>query len=258
MSGVINVGGENADYNNMYEFLLTLSRCGVDDSLVVKLCSDSIYGPFVMPAVFGTTEEHYVVFEPSGERVKFVSDGGATPYIANMAEASNVHLRNIDFVRRSGALTNMVVLGINSNDCHFEGCTFTDSASSATSAIEAMIASDHANNVYVKGCTVKGGNKGVDISGRTLELRSTGATVERCYFSGQGTSAVQVQYMDNVSVQKNEMYDVASNTSYVLMANGTEGSGSLSPLSSIWPFSASSNTVISSWSRRLPSCRHSA
>lgn len=223
MSGVINVGGENADYNNMYEFLLTLSRCGVDDSLVVKLCSDSIYGPFVMPAVFGTTEEHYVVFEPSGERVKFVSDGGATPYIANMAEASNVHLRNIDFVRRSGALTNMVVLGINSNDCHFEGCTFTDSASSATSAIEAMIASDHANNVYVKGCTVKGGNKGVDISGRTLELRSTGATVERCYFSGQGTSAVQVQYMDNVSVQKNEMYDVASNTSYVLMANGCYG-----------------------------------
>ena len=37
MSGVRNIGGTNAHFNTIEEFLFSLSRCGVDDSLIVRL-----------------------------------------------------------------------------------------------------------------------------------------------------------------------------------------------------------------------------
>jgi len=225
LSGVRYVGGENADYNTMEEFLFSLSLCGMDDSLVVKLSSDSVYRPFRMPSVNGLTQSHYLVLEPQGERVKVLFDNDNTQYMVNLEDADNVRLRRMDFVRRSGALTNMVVMGQNSANCVLENCTFIDSVSNPAAAmrIAAMVASGFADNLTVRGCRFIGGAVGVDISGQAMDLRSTGATVERCYFSGQYSNALKVQNMTNVTVTKNELYDVTSNSSYVLQAYACYG-----------------------------------
>lgn len=223
LNGVRNVGGPNADYATIEEFLFSLSLCGVNDSLVVRLSSDSVYRPFRLPSIDGVTQQHYVVFEPQGERAKVLFDNDGTSYMVNMVNANNVRFRNIDFVRRNGALTNMVTMGVNSDNCIFEGCTFTDSASSANSRIEAMIYSGYADNLTVRNCSFIGGGIGVDISGQAIDLRSSGATVERCYFTRQYTNALNVANMNNVTVKRNEMYDVMSNDSYVMQINACYG-----------------------------------
>lgn len=225
LNGVRNIGGENADYNTIEEFLFSLSRCGVDDSLVVRLTPGS-YPPFAMPEVDGLTEQHYIVFEPAGESATIYADATTgTQYMVNLANVDNMRFRNIDFVRRGGALTNMVALGLNSANCRFEGCRFLDSVASTTASmrITSMLYSGYADNLTVRGCTFVGGGIGVDISGRAADIRSTGGVVERCYFSGQYNNAVRVQYMDNVTVEGNEMYDVQSNSSYVLLAYACYG-----------------------------------
>ncbi len=225
LSGVRNVGGENADYNTMEEFLFSLSLCGMDDSLVVRLSSDSVYRPFRVPMVNGLTQQHYLVFEPQGERVKVLFDNDTAQSIVNLVNTDNVRFRRMDFVRRSGALTNMVVMGENSANCVLENCTFTDSVADpdANMRIAAMVASGFADNVTVRGCRFIGGAVGVDISGQAMDMRSTGATVEGCYFSNQYSNALKVQNMNNVTVTKNELYDVTSNSSYVLQAYACYG-----------------------------------
>lgn len=225
LSGVRNIGGPNADYNTIEEFLFSLSRCGVNDSLRVRIAKGS-YKPFVVPEVDGVTQQHYVVFEPLTDSVTiYADDTTGTSYIVDVPNASNIRFRNIDFVRRGGELDYMVRLGENSEYCRFDNCRFIDSAATTTGnmMIEALLYNDYADHVTVRNCRFIGGGIGVDIHGQAMDMRSTDAVVERCYFSGQYTNAVNVQNMTNVTVTKNEMYDVMSNGSYVLQAYACYG-----------------------------------
>ena len=217
MHGVRHIGGENGDYNNINEFLFSLNQCGVDDSLVVKIAG-GVYTPFVVPEIDGISAAHYVVMEPEeGQTVTIVSDGVAT-VLGDMTSSGYFRLRNLNFVRTSGPLSNMVLLGAASTGVMIENCTFTDSLENPTSSlrIESLLNTGFANNVIIRGCTFTGGGVGVDISGQASDIRSSNNTMTRCVFYNQYSSAVTVGNQDNITVEKNEMYDVLSNSSYVL------------------------------------------
>lgn len=229
LNGVRNVGGVNADYSTIEELLFSLSRCGINDSLVVKLAPGS-YPPFVMPEIDGLTQQHYIVFEPASGNVTLYSDATTEAQnIVDLSNVSNIRFRNINFVRRSGALANMVIMGEGSSDYRFENCRFVDSIGSAVASmrIGAMVNSGFANDVVVRGCEFVGGGIGVDISGHASDLRSTGATVENCLFSNQYTNALRVQYVTNALVEHNELYDVQSNSSYVMLIYACYGNVSV-------------------------------
>ena len=221
LSGVRNIGGDNADYNDIEEFLFSLSRCGLGDSLIVKLAPGD-YPPFSMPSVSGLSAEHYLVFCPQDSgRVTLYSDNttGADA-IVNLTEVSNIRFRGINFVRRSGALTNMVVLGMTSHNCHFERCTFVDSMSNvaASMRIGSMLSMGFSNGLYVEGCTFEGGTVGLDLSGQANDMHSSGVKVFNNYFHLQNTNAIKMQFLSNSVVKHNELYDVTDNSSYVLLA----------------------------------------
>lgn len=223
MSGVRNIGGANADFNTMEEFLFALSRCGINDSLVVKL-APGYYQPFKVPAFDGGSAQHYVVFEPASGNVTFYSADTAES-IADVSEASYVYFRNLNFVRRSAPLTNMVLLGLNSTGCHIEQCSFIDSVSNpaANMRIGAMINTGYANNTTIDGCTFRGGKKGVDVKGQAPDILSLGNIVRNCYFENQYEYAVDASNQSNLLIDKNEMYDVLSLTMGVLQLNACSG-----------------------------------
>ena len=227
LSGIIHIGGPTPDYRNIDEFLFSLSRCGINDSLVVRISPDSCYKTFSMPEVDGLTEQHYIVFEADGAGYATIYADATTntPYIANLANAGNIKFRNINFVRRGGELSYMVALGENSDNCSFDSCNFLDSvtATSANMRITALLHSGFSDNLAVRNCTFVGGGIGIDLTGQAVDMRATGGTVEHCYFSGQYTNAVRAQYMNNVVVEHNEMYNVTSNSSYVLLAYACYG-----------------------------------
>lgn len=225
LGGVRNIGGPNADYNTIEEFLFSLSRCGVNDSLRVRIAAGS-YPPFVVPEVDGITQQHYIVFEPQTSGVTiYANDTTGASCIVEVPNTGNIRFRNINFVRRGGSLNYMLKLGENSVNCRVEGCRFIDSVANATGdmLIGAMFFNSYADNVTLRGCRFEGGNIGADIRGQAIDLRANNATVERCYFSRQYTNAVNVQNMNNVTVTKNEMYDVMSNGSYVMQAYACYG-----------------------------------
>lgn len=225
LSGVRYIGGATPDYNTIEEFLFSLSQCGLSDSLIVKLAPGS-YAPFTMPVVNGLAGNNYLVFQPISNGVILYADAntGANE-IVNLTNVQNVRFRDINFVRRGGALTNMVTLGATSQNCRFDRCEFVDSLANPAAAqrISAMIYSGFAANLTVDGCTFRGGNIGVSLVGQSADARAQNGTVTRSFFENQYNNAVNVSYMAGVSIERNEMYDVTSNASYVLLVYSCSG-----------------------------------
>lgn len=231
MHGVRNIGGPNKDFNTIEEFLFSLSRCGVDDTLIVRL-APGCYPAFTMPAVNGITAAHYLVFEPqtdTAETIIYMSDSLNGLWVVNLEEVAHVRFRGLSFVRRSGALDNIVLLGPNSEDCRFEGCTFVDSLANpeASMRIGSMIHSGYSDGLQVTGCTFVGGLVGVKAVGASTEILSSGVVIRGNHFSNQYNNAVQAVYQTNLVIDGNEMYDVLTNGGFVAQVNDCSGSISL-------------------------------
>lgn len=223
MHGERHVGSDNADFKTIEDFLFALESCGVDDSLVVKL-APGLYKRFTMPTVTGLSEQNYIVFEPENGMVELYSADSAIS-IVDLKKVSHVRFRNIDFVRRAGMLTNMVELGITSNGCRIEGCTFVDSLSNPAPVfrIAAMINTGYANDIVIDSCSFVGGKVGVAVAGQATDMRSTNNTVKRCLFRNQYENAVNVSFQTDVVIDHNEMYDVLTSTMGVLIVNYCDG-----------------------------------
>ena len=218
MHGVRNIGGPTPDFNNIEEFLFSLSQCGVNDSLVVKLAAGD-YPPFSMPFVSGLSAQNYIAFEPAAGAVVTIRDNGVATDMVNMENTPYVRLRNLRMVRSVGALDNVIKMGENSTACRVEGCTLIDSIDNPPSSlrIDAMINTGFANNVLIHDNTITGGDIGVDLAGQASDNRSQHNRVLNNIFYRQFSSAVKVGNQSNVTVDRNEMYDVMSNSSYVLV-----------------------------------------
>ena len=227
MNGVRNIGGSAPDFEDISKFLIALNRCGIDDSLVVRLAPGS-YSPFTMPAVAGLSREHYIVFESMDEDEQAVlySDNTCTQgSIVNVETVANMRFRNLTFSRRSGALSEMVKLAQTSVNCRFENCFFVDSLENPVAAerIESMISGNFADSMLVDSCIFVGGKVGVDVSGQASDIRSIGNIVRRSLFYNQYDDAINVSNQTDVIIEDNEMYDVLSNTKYVLMMSDCYG-----------------------------------
>ena len=231
MHGVRQIGGNGANFATMDQFLFALSSCGVDDSLVVKLAPGE-YPPCTIPVIPGSSTSNYVVFKPLTNNVSMVmapEPASGESVIVNMEQATNVMFRNIKFVRHEAvagiSYPSMVRLGMNSLNCRFEGCEFVDEVVDpvATLRINSLISSGYADNITVEGCTFRGGKIGVEIRGMASDARSQNNTVRGSVFYNQYENAVSVQNQTNAVVEKNEMYDVLSNTNYVLLVSECYG-----------------------------------
>lgn len=226
MGGVRNIGGSNANFNSIEEFLFSLSRCGIDDSLIVRLAPGS-YPAFTMPTVTGLSDQHYIVFEALGNvrPILYADSMQSQTSIVDLTAVNNIRFRNVDFVRRNGVLTDMVTMGVASSNCQFEACRFIDSLPNppASMRIAAMINSGYANNLLVDTCLFNGGRVGVDIKGEAPDIRSNGNVVRRSIFNNQYENAVKVENQDNIMIVSNEMYDVYSNSGYVVQLSECYG-----------------------------------
>ena len=237
MSGVRTVGDSNADYATIGQVLMALSRCGIDGNLTVKL-ADGVYPGFQMPRIDGLCDTQRVVFEPADSNVTILSSVDSSRNIlVDMTKVSYVEFRNIKFVRTANAMTNMVALGSGSVGCRFIGCSFIDSVATnvASMRIESMINSGNASNLLVDSCYFEGGAIGVKLAGYSINVRSNHNKVLHSVFRNQYTNAVSATNQNNVQVCNNEMYDVRSNASYVLLAYHCYDSVQIRPISCIRP-----------------------
>lgn len=227
MHGIRNIGGASPHFNSIEEFLFSLSRCGIDDTLIVRLAAGN-YPAFTMPVVPGVSESNYIVFEPrssaSNARPVIYSDESNTlSSIVNLEQTSNIRFRNINFVRIGGPLTDMVTLGGNSVNCRFEGCVFNDMLLNpvASLRINSLLNSGNADSLFVDTCTFTGGNIAVNAKGPAPDDYAMGLTVKRSSFTNQYSNAIKVEYMGKVLIADNTMMDVLSNGSYVVLLNGS-------------------------------------
>lgn len=231
MNGVRTVGNADCDFLNMDELLITLSRCGIDDSLIVRLAPGE-YQPFTLPVVPGLSEQNYLVFEgmPTGRTVIYTDNTIGATALINLTAGHDVRLRNLDLIRRSVAdgvptLSEMVRLGGNSDRCYIENCRLIDSVDNpvASMRISQMINSGNADYLTVRNCDIRGGQYGVNVTGMAADIRSIGSSVVGSVFHNQYTSAIRVENQTNVVIDSNQLYDVMSNSNYVLMMTNCNG-----------------------------------
>ena len=230
MGGVRNIGGDSPHFNTIDEFLFSLKRCGMNDSLIVRVAPGK-YNAFTIPNISGLTDEHYLVFESmESEHAIVYSDSNNTQNsTVNLENVADVRFRNMDFVRINGPLTYMVKTGQNSSRLYFTGCHFIDSISNPPTAlrIESMLSNSYAEHLYVDSCTFVGARIGCDIKGRSIVDYSSDVAIRHSTFRNQAENAIKVEYMIDVVIDDNEMYDVYSNSYYVLQLNSSEGNVSV-------------------------------
>ena len=221
LSGVLQVGGANADYATLDNFLFSLSRCGVDGPLTVKL-SAGAYSAMTIPVIPGSSSTNTVTFEPLSDSVWFEADANTTTLV-DLRTVAHLRFHNIGFVRpqTATALQYMVRMSGSSNDCQFENCWFEDNGSNY---VAALIASSGADSIVIDRCRLQGGATGVDFTGNGPESHSIDNQVLHSEFSAQSTTAIKAMYQDNVLIDSNFLNDVTSSVSYVLLMQGCSGS----------------------------------
>ena len=217
LNGVRYVGGANANYNTIEEFLFSLSQCGVDDSLVVKLAT-GVYPPFTMPVVNGLSAHNYIVFTPAEGADVLIRSNSSTTDLINMENTPYVRLRGLRMARTAGALENMVKMGMASTACRVENCTLIDSVDNPPTVmrIGSMINTGFADNVIISGNTITGGDVAINVVGQADDVRAQHNRVVGNVTYNQFSSAVRVTNQSNILVSRNELYDALGNSDYVL------------------------------------------
>lgn len=224
LSGVLQVGGTNADYATLDNLLFSLSRCGVDAPLTVKL-APGVYGEMSIHAIPGSSTTNTVTFEPLSDSVWFEATPNMTTLI-DLRTVSHVRFRNIGFVRpRTAAnLQYLVRLSSNSNDCQFVNCWFEDKGANYMAS---LIASEGADSIVVDRCRMHGGLIGVNFTGNGPDNHSVDNSVLHSTFEGQTTNAIKALYQDYVVIDSNFLNNVSSSASYVLLLQGCSNSSRL-------------------------------
>lgn len=221
MSGVRQVGGANADYATLDNFIFSLTSCGVDGPLTVKLAGGA-YAGMTLPAVPGLSATNTITFEPLSDSVWFEADATMT-MLVDLRSVAHVRFHNIGFVRpqTATALQYLVRMSSTSDDCQFVGCWMEDNG---TAYLSSLIASAGADALIIDRCRMQGGSIGVDLTGLGPESRSVDCAIQHSTFSGQNINAVKVVYQDNALIDSNFLNNVRSNASYVLFMQGCSGS----------------------------------
>ncbi|KWW42441.1 MAG: CARDB domain-containing protein [bacterium F083] len=220
MNGVRRVGGDNADYATMEQFLFSLSHCGVDGPLTVKL-TPGRYDAVVLPVVPGLSSSSPVTFEPLSDSVWFEADVSTTALV-DLQRVAYIRFRNIGFARPASATATrcLVQMASSSPDCRFVNCWLADSGATP---VAALIATTGADSLLVDSCSLQGGAIGLDLTGLASDNHSRGSRVAHSDFRAQNVTAVKAVYQDDLTVDSNWMNNVKTNASYVLLFQSCGG-----------------------------------
>lgn len=229
MRGVRYVGGSNANYNTLEEFIYSASLCGVDSVLTVKLAG-GIYTPHTFLAIPGASHTNYVQFEPvdPNDTVFFANpkaNGTNVNYLANLQRAKYLRFKNIKFVSYSAntayyATQYPVRMSINSTDIHFQNCDFREVK--GTNTIEntvtlAHIYSGGADSLVVDNCTFYRATTGISAVGPAVDNLAKGIVLKNNFLTMQKNSAIEVRNQRGAVVEHNNVDQVTTNASYVLL-----------------------------------------
>lgn len=224
-SGTRTIGsGAGAHFASLEKCLYTLSRCGIDAPLTIKLPA-GVYDVAKFPYIPGTSASNYVTFEPATPTaiVTFrrarqgVNSNAAS--LVDLTEARSIRFKNIRFsngVNADNRCNVLARLGRRSSNCQFLNCQFVDS-NTVTNSAQSLIYSGYADSLLVKNCNFFGGTVGVDVSGPASDDRSTNNTVQFNDFANQVNTAIRVVNQNHVLVDSNYCNDVLTNASYVIL-----------------------------------------
>lgn len=224
-SGTRTIGtGASAHFASLDKCLYTLSRCGIDGPLTIKLPA-GVYDVTTFPFIPGTSAANYVQFEPATATAQVTfrrtrrGVSANAPILADLTAARSIRFKNIRFSNGTYADNRcnvLVRLGRVSSNCQFLNCTFVDS-NAVTASAQSLLNSGYADSLLVKNCTFYGGTIGIDCNGPAADVRSNNNTIQFNDFADQVNTAIRVVNQNHVLVDSNYCNDVKTNASYVIL-----------------------------------------
>src|SRR5574344_387968 len=235
MHDSVTVGSPSSNYSSMSRFLYTLSQCGVNGPLRVKLAPGT-YAPITMPLVPGTSATNYVQFEPANGLANSVTftpttaNGSTTVSLVDLRTSNHIRFNKINFSSNAATfpVTYLARMGTASTGCQFLHCNFTEvrgttSGAQTYTAASALIYSGGADSMLVDRCTFARGTIGVSMVGPASDNMAHGNRLLRSTFENQGNSAAVIRNQVAAVVDSNTMNNVLTNASYVLLLQDCSG-----------------------------------
>lgn len=221
MHGTVSIGGDEADYANMEQFLFVVSRCGVDSILNVDL-EPGLYSSFTMPAVNGLSPNAYINFRAIDGDVIFRSSAN-DEYLIDLSNTHHIHFENIDFVRteyNSLRMLGLIKLEPVSSDCHFVSCRFVDSNANQ---LTQLIHSGGADSLTFEKCTFYRGQVSLALTGEAADSRALYNRVHGCTFITPRFSAIEAKNQTRVVIDSNYFDNAQTNDRYLLRVQYCDG-----------------------------------
>lgn len=222
MSGVRQIGGTNANYNTIDEFLEALYRCGVNGPLTVNLSAGIYNQQMSMPPVQGVSDSNTITFRPlDGDTNSVVIRVPATASCAlNMDSSSYVVFDGLRFETSARAVGNtsaLVRFSQNSHHCKFLRCQFIDSTNAG---LAHLVNSNSMNYLTIDRCYFHGGATALQLVGRDTNNLSSGNIVCHSYFDMPKNVALRLEKQNSPLIDSNYFYSTQNNSlSVVYVAN---------------------------------------
>lgn len=219
MSGTRQIGGTNANYNTIDEFLEALLRCGVNGPLTVNIAAGTYDQQINMPPVAGVSDTNTITFRPlngdtSSVIIRVPSDATCA---LNMDSSAYVTFNGIRFVaaqRALGSTTAMVRFSRNSHHCTLTRCTLIDSTSAG---LTHLVNSNTMSNLTIDRCYFYGGKTALQLVGTDTNNLSHNNIVRFSYFNSQKNIALRLENQNSPLVDSNYFNNVTTNTSAVML-----------------------------------------
>lgn len=180
LSGPLNIGGANADFNTLEDFFITLANCGMNGPIIAKLASGTYSSSqFQFNSLFvGQSATNTITFEPqSGNAadVTIVDDQNVSGRGAiTINGTGHLTFNNLTIQGKTGGTWSMGVVftgGICTNvkitNCiiNISNSTTTSNLFSGIARIQAATGSSGDNEIEIRGNTITGGTYGIHYLG---------------------------------------------------------------------------------------------
>ncbi|RPH33061.1 MAG: hypothetical protein EHM93_06485 [Bacteroidales bacterium] len=221
LSGEYTIGGSSPDFVKIGDAIDFVANYGITGNVTFKIRPGTYNEQLLLPNIKGASTDKYITFIPENQENKDVviafdpSSNELENFVVQLANNANTVFRGITFENNSQFKGRVVELIGNNQNVSFINCSFNGLLEASSSYDASLVFSENsvANSIQFTGNTFLNGNKAVDFNGRS-DSYSKNISIKSNAFINQYNYAIRISYINNLSLEKNQVNKNTNNSYY--------------------------------------------
>jgi hypothetical protein len=215
LSGTYTIGGTVGPNNfaTLDSAINVLTGCGVSGPVTFNMAAGTYTRSWILNSIQGASATNTITFNGASANTTTIASPAGTTNAWIFNGTSHIKFQNVHLNAQNSPRA--IWLRENANNLTFENCRITcDTVTTlfnsgvilaTNSETSPTTAGNNANNITVKNCEIKGGYYGISIYGTSTTVYNQGVTIEDCDFKQIWGYAINLYYIDGISVKRNVM-----------------------------------------------------